>query len=964
MAPARSRWDAVVPLLLALATAGIYFPIVVEGRVFASFDTLVYFYPNASYLAQRLRTGQIPLWDPYLFAGVPFLANSQVGALYPPNWLYAIGPISTVYSLLFVGHVWLLGLGVYLVGRQSLSLGPAGSGYAALAVALSGFVGGMSGHLNQVEALAWTPFAVLGAERAVARRSWRLAALSAAPIAFCAFAGHSQVLYMTAVLVLAASIGRAFRLVLRQSPRQERPRLKAKSDVRTVAAMRPAWFGDKAAFTSIAGLMALGPALAVLLSASQLLPTLELTRQSIRATGLSFADAAAFSFPPTDALIGLLPTVNQPPPSTEWMGYVGLSPLLFAAYAIVRRRSPVTVALASLALVGLVLAVGQVTPIYRLLFEVVPGFRLFRVPARWLTFWVLGVGLLAGCGLEMAICDQAERKVGGSARSTFLGAWQQARCALHGLVNQQWPLVASGTVVAIFLAALTYHYRQLIARPSLATVILWMVVVVTTSLALAVQIRRPGLGTALIFGTLVGELFVSALGQPQQQAVWPSAFETQRATVDHLLAAGSADRVMALGDNSYDPGDLADLRRMLGASLPADARDTYITAVKHNEGLTPNLPLRYGLRTIDGYDGGILPLARYTLLKQLFPVQGNVVEDGRLRIQLKTAPDPRLLGWLNVHYLMMDRLRDQWIDGVYYDLGISQTLSPDSSIDLPVSQPFPLTSLGIALRADRAALATGFLEISAGDQRVELVPAQPAQVGKAISTDTDPDGLLWWKLPVGAPTVADTVRLTWHGPSPIVLRALTLIDDRTRESLMVTASPLYQLSMLGDMKIYEDRAVLPRAFLADGLTVAPDLAAAQKSLSWSGWDPTGVAVASATDVDPSLAFAATGPPGDVRIVRDDPETVVADTNAADRRVLVLTDSAYPGWQASVDGRPAPILTVNLLFRGVVIPAGHHEIAFSYAPWTWLVGVIGTWIGVAIIAIVIWANRRPRTFDEG
>jgi hypothetical protein len=313
---------------------------------------------------------------------------------------------------------------------------------------------------------------------------------------------------------------------------------------------------------------------------------------------------------------------------------------------------------------------------------------------------------------------------------------------------------------------------------------------------------------------------------------------------------------------------------------------------------------------------------------------------------------------------MMDRLRDQWIDGAYYDLGISQSLTPNYSLELPVAQPFPSTSLGVVLRADPTALSSGFLEISVGDQRVMLDPANPAHPGTAISTDVDPNGLLWWKLPLSVPTVAESARLTWHGTSPIVLRSLSLVDDRTQGSLMVSASPLYQLSMLGDMKIYEDRAVLPRAFLADGLTVAPDLASAEKSLAWSGWDPTGVAVASAADVDPSLAFAATGPPGDVRMVRDDPETVVADTDAADRRILVLTDSAYPGWQATVDGLPAQILTVNLLFRGVVVPAGQHEVAFVYAPRTWLIGVIGTWLAVAIIAIVLWTNRRPGNFDEG
>src|SRR5207245_1091958 len=76
--------------------AVIYRPLVFEGRILAGLDTEAYFYPNASYLAASLRTGRIPLWNPLIFAGVPFLANSQVGALYPPNWLYLIGHVSSV----------------------------------------------------------------------------------------------------------------------------------------------------------------------------------------------------------------------------------------------------------------------------------------------------------------------------------------------------------------------------------------------------------------------------------------------------------------------------------------------------------------------------------------------------------------------------------------------------------------------------------------------------------------------------------------------------------------------------------------------------------------------------------------------------------------------------------------------------------------------------------------------------
>ncbi len=53
--------------------------------------------------------------------------------------------------------------------------------------------------------------------------------------------------------------------------------------------------------------------------------------------------------------------------------------------------------------------------------------------------------------------------------------------------------------------------------------------------------------------------------------------------------------------------------------------------------------------------------------------------------------------------------------------------------------------------------------------------------------------------------------------------------------------------------------------------------------------------------------------------------------AASNGVLVLHDVAYPGWTASVDGHPAPVLRVNLLFRGVEVGAGRHTITFAFHP---------------------------------
>ena len=47
---------------------------------------------------------------------------------------------------------------------------------------------------------------------------------------------------------------------------------------------------------------------------------------------------------------------------------------------------------------GLFLAVGRWNPIYFLLYKLVPGFNLFRTPARWMMLYTVGMAVLAGVG--------------------------------------------------------------------------------------------------------------------------------------------------------------------------------------------------------------------------------------------------------------------------------------------------------------------------------------------------------------------------------------------------------------------------------------------------------------------------------------------------------------------------------------------------------------------------------------
>ena len=82
---------------------------------------------------------------------------------------------------------------------------------------------------------------------------------------------------------------------------------------------------------------------------------------------------------------------------------------------------------------------------------------------------------------------------------------------------------------------------------------------------------------------------------------------------------------------------------------------------------------------------------------------------------------------------------------------------------------------------------------------------------------------------------------------------------------------------------------------------------------------------------------------------------------AQRAGLVLTEVDYPGWKATIDGRPAKIERVNYLMRGVVVPPGKHTVEMRYEPKSWTVGWIITAFSLVILAalVVLGLVRRRR-----
>jgi hypothetical protein len=203
---------------------------------------------------------------------------------------------------------------------------------------------------------------------------------------------------------------------------------------------------------------------------------------------------------------------------------------------------------------------------------------------------------------------------------------------------------------------------------------------------------------------------------------------------------------------------------------------------------------------------------------------------------------------------------------------------------------------------------------------------------------------------------------------PRALRALGLfgvthlLQNRRDRPLR---DPDIRLAYAGrDGRIYSNPYALPRAFLVDRQEVVRDDSVALATITSRGFSPRSVAVTEQRVPGLPDASAQAGdrpdrPAGRARMVSYERERVVVETASARRNLLVLTDTYFPGWEATVDGSQARVRRVDYLLRGVSVPAGRHRVEFRYEPVSWRVGWAVSGLTLLALLAAVFLGGRSR-----
>ena len=361
-------------VLLALFIAAMFPGIVLGNTSFVFRDFGMFSYPVAYFHRESFWRGELPLWNPLSSCGVPFLAQWNTLTLYPLSLIYLLLPLTWGLCLFCLGHVFLGGMGMYFLASRWTGNRLA-AGLAGLIFSFNGLSLNFLMWPSHIATFGWLPWVVL-----LGQKGWleggKVLVWAILAGAMEMLAGGPETIMVTWLILFVLATGDWI----------------CRNGSRTKIVCR------------FAGMMFL----VALVCGAQLLPFLELLSHSQRDSGYS-ASTHDWSIPFWGWANFLVPLFRTSPTAQGvflqngqyWTSsyYAGIGTILLVAVALRRARDWRTMTLAGLLLLGMVLALGDNSFLYRALHRCFPAIGFARYPVKFVILVLAIAPLLAAIGL-------------------------------------------------------------------------------------------------------------------------------------------------------------------------------------------------------------------------------------------------------------------------------------------------------------------------------------------------------------------------------------------------------------------------------------------------------------------------------------------------------------------------------------------------------------------------------------
>lgn len=959
-----------VAVLVAVALA-LFAPLWLRGQVWNDGDLGFFYWPTMQTVSAAVRQGHLPLWTPDMLGGFPLYADGSVGTLFPLNWVLLLWP--TALMLIPFGRTLLAAVGMYLFVR-TLGVGPLGGVVAGLVFALNGFAVAHFSHIDLANGTAMLPFMLVAVEMSLRSKGWPRAGLwlLGAGVAYgLAWVSLHPMAPLMSLLVFAPWV------IYRGLTQRSR-----------------AGVGWMAAALTVPVVVAIG------LSSAQIVPMLELAAASPRQTaGLRFN--SSYSLPPYD-LIGLIwPTFfHSANGGVQWglwnletLTYIGTLPFVLALVAVTAwPRQRHVGFFGVLGLLALWTALGQYAPIgpqpwlYAL-----PGFSVLRAPTRFFYIVSFAGAYLAAVGVHWLAARQ----------------WTAAQAR-----RVKWLLVALVALAALIPIAGVGVRLAIASQPKQVERAVWALYLnlphgneVPPETAIAALQEKFAL-TSQEMWRAVGLLLVSVA----LIAAWLAGRLPRWAWVTGIGLVVAAD-LLTLAPLYTTPVPLDEVTTLQPAGQFLASRlghGRYLNTTPLEAPLT-NLP--FGVPDLNGQSSlnmerpwgyvatALRPANRLADLAGVeYLLAPNAIQEYRRwynavgfnqenALALLTTESPPTAGVFNVPPRPADELR--------LALALAQAVNVPQGVEVGEvvvsdgagrEQRFPIRA-GI----EASEWAYNRPDVAA---QVQHERAEPAYTWRAPDDTAAAYDRLVFYAHVPLARVGDgafeptsvTFRATRPGAALLVFGG-TLLDGATSSVvsldrymldryLLAYSLPYSDRSDKG-FRLFENRTALPRAYMVGGALRYDQRWQALDRLTQPSFDPTwwmtvegDTPPEAAPLVFPGQTTSARSPAtsdapafAPVEWLEDSATRVALKTRSDAPGFLVLADTYYPGWTATVDGVSTPVLLANYTFRGVYVPAGEHTVTFGYAPRSVALGFALTGATILLVALaavgLVALGRRRR-----
>lgn len=342
-------------------------------------------YPWKFLTIEELKSGKIPLWNPYSFSGNPLLANMQSGVFYPINVLFLIAPFPIVWTLYILLVPILSGFFTYLFLRET-KLTKCASFFGGFIFSFSAFMVVWMEYGNLGHAFLWTPLVLLLARRFLYNQGLSKLLFLTVILCLSIFAGYIQLTIYLYMLALC--------FVFFHFLREDKKGKKLKTYFLLVSSFIVPLF----------------------LTAVQLLPTFELLQNSAR-NSYTFDQLSQRLMPIENLITVLVPDFFGNPASRNYwlpgtyierVSYIGIVPVIFVFFAWYKRRFPYAIFFAAAALISYLSSL-DIYPV-KLVHSLGLPFLSTGVPTRILSVYCFSTSILAAIGFDNWQKDKDRKK--------------------------------------------------------------------------------------------------------------------------------------------------------------------------------------------------------------------------------------------------------------------------------------------------------------------------------------------------------------------------------------------------------------------------------------------------------------------------------------------------------------------------------------------------------------------------